>query len=263
MIDHRDNYSLYDENEIMEIAAISVIGNRNDQQDSFGYELKENEGIVVLCDGMGGHEGGKLASTTAIEHILNEYNDAYPCEDPHALLVDLAHESDTEIRALKTSEGEPMKAGSTIVSVFVRKNILYWLSVGDSRVYILRGDELVKITEDHTYKYMLDEQMRNGRISEMEYNERVTNGEALVSFLGRGELPYIDANDFPFELESGDKLLLMSDGLYKLVSDESIRAVLLSFSNIRDTVSALETMAQTNGRYTNRDNTTIAMVRIK
>ena len=263
LIDSRDNYSLHDENNVMEVAVLSVIGNREDQQDSFGFELKDDEGIVALCDGMGGHEGGKKASTTAIEHILSEYVDSYPCEDPHALLVDLANESDMKIASLKNENGEPMMAGSTIVCVLVRKDNLFWMSVGDSRAYILRGEEFVKITTDHTYKSVLDEELRNSKITEMEYNERIKEGETLVSFLGRNGLPYIDANDIPFKTQPGDRILLMSDGLYKLVSDADIRAALLGFENINDAIHALESRAGLNGQNINRDNTTIAMVKIK
>ena len=263
MISHKDNYQFFDENAVLELALVSVLGDRENQQDSSGYELKNEEGLVVLCDGMGGHEGGKVASTIATEHLLNGYVDAYPCENPHNLLIDLANESDAMIAELKNEDGSPMQAGSTLVSIYVQQDRLYWISVGDSRVYILRGEELVKITTDHTYGNVLDVQLRNNEITEEDYNGKIEKGEALVSFLGRNGLPYIDANDIPFTVQSGDKILLMSDGLYKLVPDDGIRTILLNFGNISEAVNALELRAQKNGKGKNRDNTTIAMIKIK
>ena len=263
MISHKDQYNIHDENAVMEIVLQSVVGGREDQQDSSGYELKDEEGIVVLCDGMGGHEGGKAASTIAVEYFLNGYSEAYPCENPHALLVDLANESDTKIASLKKSDGTPMKAGSTIVSIFIRNDELYWLSVGDSRVYILRGEEFVQVTTDHIYRKVLEVQRENEEISEEEFAEELGKGEALVSFLGRNGLPYIDANDVTFKTMPGDKIILMSDGLYKLVSDESIQTILQNFGNIEEAIQALELKAQKNGKNVNRDNTTIVIIRIK
>ena len=128
MQSHKNNYKLHDENAVFELAVLSVIGNREEQQDSAGYQLKKNEGVVVVCDGMGGHEGGQIASTLATETMLTSYSDEYPLDDPHSWLVDMAYDTDKRIAELHNPQGNMMKAGSTIVSVFIRDHSLYWLS---------------------------------------------------------------------------------------------------------------------------------------
>lgn len=263
MVSHKDNYNLRDENAVFELAILSDIADREDQQDSSGYELKNTEGIVVLCDGMGGHEGGKIASTISTEHILKSYCEEYPCNNPSALLNTLAQECDVLVSELKRSDGEPMHAGSTLVSIIIQHNLLYWVSVGDSRIYICRGNELVQVTNDHIYKKLLEEQFINNNITQEEYEEGLKEGETLISFLGRKGLPYIDINANAFELQKDDEILLASDGLYKIVSDDSIREILKNFENGIEALQALQQKAKKNGRNQNRDNITMALIKIK
>lgn len=263
MQSQKNNYRLHDENSVFELALLSVIGNREEQQDSAGYQLKKNEGVVVVCDGMGGHEGGQIASTLATEAILKSYSEEYPLDSPHSWLLDMANETDKRIAMLENKQGDTMKAGSTIVSVFVRDHFLYWLSVGDSRIYLYRAGELVRATTDHNYKQLLDRQLDTGQINEEVYNCEIEQGEALVSFLGVNGLPFIESNDIAFELRSGDKILLTTDGLYRLLSDDGIKNIITNFENISDALVAMETKAQRCAANISRDNMTVALLSVK
>ena len=263
MQSHKNNYKLQDENAVFELAVLSVIGNREEQQDSAGYQLKKNEGVVVVCDGMGGHEGGQIASTLATETMLTSYSDEYPLDDPHSWLVDMAYDTDKRIAKLHNPQGDMMKAGSTIVSVFIRDHSLYWLSVGDSRIYLFREGELVRATTDHNYKQLLDRQLDSGQIDEETYNSRIGQGETLISFLGVNGLPFIESNDMPFEICSGDRILLTTDGLYRLLSDNGIKNIITNFENISDALSAMESKAQRCADGVLRDNMTVALLRVK
>jgi len=262
---YRDNYQIDDENSAFELSILSVLGDRTEQQDSAGYELKNSEGIVVVCDGMGGHAGGKLASTIAVESLLNEYTESYPCEDTKNMLLDSVKKIDTRISSLKNDTGEPMRAGSTMVAVIVKDNLLRWVSVGDSRIYIYRNEELVQVTHDHTYQSVLDEKLLLSQITEDEYKMNSQKGEALVSFLGVGGLPKIDLNENPFVLKKADRIILMSDGLYRVLSDSDLNRILNNFGNISDSLSALEMKVKkvVKNNSTVRDNMTIAMLKIK
>lgn len=265
MQSYKDNFQMYDENAFFSLAIFSVIGDRDEQQDSVGYELRSDEGIVAVCDGMGGHAGGKLASSMAIDLLLKAYNSVYPCQDIHEMLIDTVEAIDKKISLLIDEDGNAMQAGSTIVSVVLKGNALYWISVGDSRIYLLRNGELVQATQDHTYQILLDEQLSTAQISEMEYNIESQKGEGLVSFLGVDGLPKIDSNDNLLTLQKNDRIILMSDGLYKLLADDEIGRILSNFNNIEDALNALEFKVQKAARNkgVKRDNMTLALIRVK
>ena len=265
LVSYKDSFGIFDENSIYELAAQSVIGDRDEQQDRFGYDMKGDGGITVVCDGMGGHEGGKIASIKSVETIMDIYNRNYPCADYHKLLTDSAYDIDEVVSALKNKDGEKMKAGSTLSAVVINEKKMTWLSVGDSRIYLLRNDELKVLTRDHNYKLELDEKLQNGRIDEQDYNREILNCSSLVSFMGAGRLTMIDCNDQEFELMSEDRILITSDGLYKTLNEYSIKTLISNFTNIRQAASALESKANRTAKNTKalRDNTTFVILKIK
>ncbi len=258
----KDIRVLTDSNEIMELAILQVQGDRSDQQDSFGYRLEEKEGLVCVCDGMGGHKGGNLASKQAVECILQGY---LPEMEPDAMLADATVAADQAVASLADETGTPLKAGSTVVTVLVKDGCLRWNSVGDSRIYLLRGEEFVQITTDQNYQTVLDEQLSSGTITQEIYEREIPRGAALISYLGMGNLPFIDRNATPLGLASEDRIVLMSDGLYKTLSDQQIQVLLQNFSNVADALRALEMKATKNAVKYNihRDNMTAAIIKIK
>lgn len=265
MQNHKDTFQAYDENSLFELAILSVVGDREEQQDSVGYEIKPNEGLVVICDGMGGHNGGKLASSVAVDMLIRQYIEGYPTHNIGPVLMDAIERIDHKIASLTDDFGEYLHAGSTIVATCIRGKTLHWISVGDSRMYLYRNGELVQATEDHTYQTILDEKRELGLIDELEYQTESQQGAALISFLGVNGLPKIDTNDNPFSLVKDDKILLMSDGLYKLVSNNEIMRILSNFTNIEDALKALELKAKKASKNfkINHDNMTVALIKIK
>lgn len=265
MQNHKDNFQTYDENSLFEVAMISVLGDRDEQQDSVGYEIKPDEGLVVICDGMGGHNGGKLASSIAVDMLIKRYLEVYPTHNINNVLIDAVEEIDHKIAGLSDDSGKPMQAGSTIVTVSIRGKSLYWVSVGDSRIYLFRNGELVQATKDHIYQSVLDEKKEKGLINDIDYQTKSQQGEALVSFLGVNGITKVDTNDSPFPLAKDDKILLMSDGLYKLVTNDEIGRILSNFSNIEDALKALDLKAKKAAKNFNisRDNMTVALIKIK
>ena len=260
-----DNFSYFDENDTFQVALLSVLGDRQEQQDCIGYELKQNEGIVCICDGMGGHEGGKIASNIGVDYVLRSYLDTYPCDDINNMYIEASQKANDKIFSLKHTDGTKMQSGSTVVSIVVKGNKLYWLSIGDSRLYLLRNDEFVRATKDHNYRLALDEALSAGVIDEEKFNNELYRSEALISFLGVGKLSIIDSNVEPITLLKNDRLLIMSDGLYKLLSDDEMKKIVFNFNNVSEAIQALELKAQKNAKASNikRDNMTIALLKIK
>ncbi len=253
------------ENNVCSVVISSVIGDRADQQDSYGYLLDDYEGMIVVCDGMGGHEGGQQASQCTVKCFENAYRDYIKSNTQTECMVELAKIADAKVCSLQNSSGNAMHAGSTLVAVTICNDELRWCSVGDSRAYLLREEEFVQLTQDHNYFTVLNEKKRAGLINAEDYANESARGEALVSYVGIGNLSLIDYCKYPIELQKDDKVILMSDGLYKLVSDEELARLMNNFNSIEDTLHAIELKAQKNAKNSgaSRDNMTVALIKIK
>ena len=265
MLYYSDQQLVKDENSAFQMAALSVVGDREDQQDSFGYALKQDEGLIVVCDGLGGHEGGKTASEMAVQTFLTRYSEEYIIAQQTEMLIETAKKTDAMISRLKNDQGDLLKAGSTLVSILINRKKMMWCSVGDSRAYLVREGEMVQLTQDHNYHTVLVEKLNAGLLNKAEFEKENARGEALISFLGIGNLALIDYSEIPLEIKKDDKIIIMSDGLYKIVSDSEIARILDNFNNIGEAVQALEMKAKKNAKNNDesRDNMTVVLIKIK
>ncbi len=260
MLDNRDNYLIQDENAVLEIAISSVIGDRDEQQDCAGYVLTQDGCVAVVCDGMGGLADGKASARLAVAQMLQTFSDAALPDDPHRQLLDAVISIDRMIFERARSEDAEKNTGTTVVCAVVRSGALHWVSVGDSRIYLCRDGALVQAASDHVYRAVLDRQLDAGAIDAESYREQLKYGHALVSYLGMGELPYIESNPHPFLLQDADRILLASDGLYKTIPEEEIRRILQQNQGVAESLNALERRARE--RHKRRDNTTVCMIKI-
>ena len=156
--------------------------------------------------------------------------------------------------------GKPLGAGSTVVAAVFWDNRLYWGSVGDSVIYYIKKGQITTLNRMHNYNLRIDEMLKKGEMSpENEAAERV-KGEALISFLGIRGLPLVDTNQQPIQMESGDILLLASDGLYKRLDPQQIVAIVEeSGGNMQITARRLCENAQRLA-VKKQDNTTVVAV---
>ena len=116
---YKDNHLLYDENSDFELAIISDIGDREEQQDSFGYSIKSDSGLIVICDGMGGHQGGKFASSLAVQCYLNEYERYVEKFEPIVFFIETAKAVDKKIYDTRSADGSKLNAGTTIAATII------------------------------------------------------------------------------------------------------------------------------------------------
>lgn len=206
------------------------IGSRSEQQDSFGFSdpsqssFVEHGGIVaVVADGMGGLAHGSDASQTAVSGFLRAYEAKSPDEPiPDALLRSIRVANDA-VTALARAADARNGLGTTLAAAVLHKESLYWISAGDSRVYFHRDGNLTCLTTDHIYAADLSEQVTKGEITQaaaMTHPERAS----LTSYLGLDNLPKVEHSRRPFPVESGDSVLICSDGLYRALSDDEIAA---------------------------------------
>ena len=209
------------------IARIHGVGRRPMQQDSFGLSDVEdqatidNKGVLaIVADGMGGLEDGEKMSQMVVVTMLQGFDESTGDEVPSSLLLNLV---DNANNAVNDALGDDRlgQCGSTVVSVIVKDQKLYYLSVGDSHIYVYRNGSIIQINKDHNYAAELDEMARNGEIS-LDEAALDPKRNALTSFIGIGDLELIDYNEKPIALEPHDRILLMSDGVYGTVYEEGL-----------------------------------------
>ena len=262
MIMTKDNEFSSGENQQIELAVMSVIGDRQMQEDCFGYELDNQSVILCVCDGMGGYAGGSVASRLAIETILKSY---YTAEDMAAMLTDLTTKANAAVSDFQSAVRDAGNAGSTLVAVSIRDNMLHWSAVGDSRLYIWRKEELIQTTTDHNYHTVLTEKRNAGIITEDEFVQGQARGDALVNYLGISVLSLIDYNKEPLKLKSGDQVIICTDGLYRVLSDEEITSILNLNNDVTSALQIIELAVRKKTKENNlrRDNMTVSLIKIK
>ena len=248
------------------IGSSSVIGRRKYQQDSILTDTNENydersKAIAILCDGMGGLVGGEKASSLCASIV----HSAYHAENRNPSVPDffksVIPRADDGVKYMKDENGTPITgAGTTFISVVVEDNNLYWASVGDSRIYVVRGDEILCVTQDHNYLMLLNEKVENGEMTQEEANSHPKR-EALVSYMGMGGVPYISMNSKPLPLINGDTIILCSDGLYRSVSEAEMKdTVLRNGADSQYAAEFLTGIALGKGKK-NQDNTSVIVIR--
>jgi len=242
------------------------VGRRKNQQDAAAvercYGSQDNyRMIAVLCDGMGGLAGGEVAGKLCAETLAKDFQSADVSEDVVGFFRTAVHKLDGMVGGLKDEDDNPLNAGTTLASVIIVDDKLYWASVGDSRIYLIRNNEIAQITIDHNYGMILDQNVKKGLISREESDSHPKR-EALVSYIGMGGVKYIDFNAIAFSLKSGDYIIICSDGLYRsLGADEMKNIVVNSQVNITGTAKALTNRAIFKNKI-NQDNTTVILMNI-
>lgn len=255
---------LEDNNNIVVIGKSSVIGKRKEQQDAIitddDYSYRENKkAVAVLCDGMGGLNGGAIASQICTAILYQEFSNWNDMDNIPMFYRTVIPKLDMEVNALTDDNGAPLHAGTTMVSVVVKKDLLYWASVGDSHIYIIRNGEMLCITEEHNLMMLLKESVIRGEITEEEANNNPKK-EALISFIGMGGVKYVDMNAKPFQLLPGDYVVLCSDGLYRSVTDDEMMNIICSCkSNVQAAAETLTNVAMRKGKK-NQDNTSVVVM---
>ena len=204
------------------------IGTREEQQDAFGVsdasdlDFVAHAGVTaVVADGIGGLVDGGRASRAAVLRFLEAYEAKDPDEPVGEALIRATLDANETVLSLAGAEGVLGNMGTTLVAATVVEGELSWVSIGDSRLYLLRDGDLNRVTVDHNVATELEEVVAAGRMSAEEALDQ-PDLAALTSFIGIEHLEIIDHNVRPLGLRDGDRLLLCSDGLDGPLSDDEI-----------------------------------------
>ena len=205
-----------------DIAVLSDVGsNRPDNEDSCGYLVEApDRAVFAVADGMGGYEGGEVASAMAVETTLRAWCESPPEWAPAKRLARAVQRANIEIHNRAIAVPELRMMGTTLTAVAVDRGTLSAAHVGDCRLYLVRRHKIVQLTKDHT---VTGERVRMGLLSDDAarfHPER----SMLTRNLGHELIVSVDRISMP--LVRSDRLVLCSDGLYNVLRDQEIEFVI-------------------------------------
>lgn len=231
---------------------------RDNNEDTFIAEtVLDNLVLASVIDGVGGYNGGEVAAAIAkdviTEHLSNLQGEYIP-----AMIESLKQASAAIYQKKQTEAGlESMACVVTIALVDISNNVFYYAHVGDTRLYLLRDESLVKISKDHSFVGFLEDSGRLTETAAMNHPKRNEINKAIgfttqidtdESFIETGSSPFLP----------GDMLLLCSDGLTDLVDKSGIVSVITQQISLKEKATQLIDAANANG---GKDNVTVVLVR--
>lgn len=248
------------------VAGGQIQGDRGYQEDDFSIRLltddnapaDEDRLLLVLADGMGGHAGGAVASKTVVQAFQDSFHrTADGIADRLNAGVTAANDS---VKEKQQSDLGLSEMGTTLVAAVVIGPVLYWVSVGDSLLWVFRDGRLHRLNADHSMRPVLLDLVELGRMTEEEaLNDPRAN--QLRSAIFGDAVPLIDMNADGFGLEIGDLVVLASDGLETLSEAVLAEVIEAGADDAQGIVDALLDAVAKAGR-PGQDNTTVLVYRV-
>jgi serine/threonine protein phosphatase PrpC len=238
---------------------ITDIGRQRDNnEDTFIAQKADDGNFIIACviDGVGGYVGGEVAADIARDSILQQLS--YIAGDIVPLLVNTITIANQRIydRKLEDKQLENMACVLTLAVIDIQNNLFYYAHVGDTRLYLLRDNSLIKISKDHSFVGFLEDSVRLSEEAAMDHPKRNEINKALgfnpqiahdPDFVETGQSPFLP----------GDTLLVCSDGLTDMVDKNLIKAILTGSGSIQDKGEKLIDAANSKG---GKDNVTVVLV---
>jgi protein phosphatase len=245
----------------LEVVGRSDVGKvRPSNEDNYGFDLRH--GVFVVCDGMGGHAAGEVASKLAVDTVLSYFRDKEPLAADASLadaplgaqmLSDAVNKANETILEYVDGHASASGMGTTLVAARFAEGKFTIAHVGDSRIYLLRGGSLLQLTEDHS---LVMEQVRRGILT-MEEAKKSASQHIITRALGTDDNSPPDLAEFP--AEEGDVLLLTTDGVLRHLEDEEIRQILADSKPLQAACDRLIDCALEAG---GEDNATSVLIRV-
>ena len=215
-------------------------------------QLGARGSLLIVADGMGGHSAGEVASQLAVETVSRVYYEAQG--SPQEALRLAVEEANRRIHSAAAEDPSKHGMGTTCTALALRGDQALGAHVGDSRLYMLRAGQLYQLSEDHS---AVMEMVKLGLISK---EQARTHEDKNVILRALGTNPEVEVSVIePFGVREGDRYLLCSDGLYDLVRDEEIAAVLTEAEDVHAAGERLIVLAKERGGH---DNITVGILAI-
>jgi|SRR5579862_3567210 len=247
----------------IDVAGRTDVGRvRPSNEDHFGFDTAL--GVFVVCDGMGGHAAGEVASRIAVDTVLSFFRDrkleveqdAYLDDAPLGarLLAEAVKKANDAILDYAEQNESASGMGTTLVAARFNEGMFSIANVGDSRIYLFREGQLMQLTEDHS---LVMEQVRRGMIT-LEQAKKSSAQNIITRALGTDEGTLPDLGEFPAQTD--DVLLLTTDGVLRHVEDDEIRTILTQLPSLQ---AACDTLIEAANEGGGEDNSTCVIVRVR
>ena len=234
-----------------EIGKTSRLGNRKTNQDYVGTAESDNAVVLVLGDGMGGHQGGDIASETFVNSVLDFFETSVEqgISSPSNFLKQAIRRGHHAVLDACKQYDPPLNGRSTAIVCLIIDGFAQWAHVGDSRLFVLRYGEIIKQTVDHS---LVEELFQAGRITEA---EKATHPERnlITRCVGSETVPPVPSFSPPTPLERNDVLLLCSDGLWGPLKPGQFATPLVGTGDLDGALMALADLAESTS-YPHSDN---------
>lgn len=238
----------------MEVSSATSVGRiRPLNEDSYFVSEPDQSGTVlaIVADGMGGHNAGEVASGKAVGIVQKDV--LGKCgKNAKDVLVKAVNDANREIYEMSVNARNLSGMGTTMTACVAEEHNVTAVQVGDSRLYLIRGDKITQITKDHSLVEML---LENGKITKEEAR-RHPQKNIITRAVGTDKT--VEADIYEFRAEAGDVILLCSDGLVNMVEDEEILSVINLSETLNDAANKLVAEAETAG---GTDNITVILIR--
>lgn len=254
---------------IYDAASAISQGRRDQQEDSIAVDFAAGAGLgfIVLGDGMGGHAAGDIASKIVVTEVFSDLK--MHSQDPEQLEQNIGQIMRSAVTCANECVGQMASdrpdmhgMGSTLVAPIIVDNRLYWVSVGDSPLYLFRGSRLFRLNEEHSLARRMELLVESGHMDQ-DVADQHPDRNCLTSVLIGGTIPEIDCRDTPIELRDNDILIAASDGL-QFISEAEIAQII--YEN-RDRPSAeigdmlLNSISQLN--HPDQDNVSLCVLKVR
>jgi len=243
--------------ETVQVGKLHALGDRESQQDCLAVspqELYNTKGLLaIVADGMGGLSDGDRMSQTAASAMMNSF--MANRENTPDTIYALAAEANQAVNRLLGPQNQG-RSGSTLVAGIVKDGLFHYISVGDSRICLYRQGALTQLNREHVYRNELIVQAINGSGTLWDASTH-PKAAGLTSFLGMGNLKYVDTPAEPVKLRGGDKIILMSDGVYNALSLLELETALMKPA--QEAADAIGQMIHTKA-YRHQDNYTAVIL---
>lgn len=204
-----------------EFGASKTIGDREVQEDEYGFTETADGAMAVLADGMGKHFGGKIAARTAVQVFLDMFEDRNAFYNPQYSFRKAFQGANREI----LNQLEENQGCASVAAVMIKDRKLYYAVVGNVIIAVLRNNELVQISSGHTIGMLARQKYEEGKLTRQEA-VTLLNHHRLYNFVGQDGFHDVEFFDTPVTLYRGEYVLLMTDGLYETARWKDIEACL-------------------------------------